>query len=136
MSSKVTTRSDPFKMKLVNFNVTYQTNKKTNKREETKTRKPVVFSPTGRTSSTSQTNSKILSPMLPPLDVVNDVILCSPCDFLAPSFQNQDSKFTLNLRSRNPAAIKSKDKCCSEMIVSKNRLSFLDRISALSSTIN
>ena len=36
MSSKVTMHSDPCKMKLVNVNFTYQTNKKTNEREEKK----------------------------------------------------------------------------------------------------
>ena len=127
------------KMKLIDVNVVFNGSKssddgsnKTNEVQKTpKEKETIVFSPSNE-NSRSQRRHQILLPRPPPMETVDEVILCSPCSNSLPSFHDQDSLFSLNSKSRTP--IKGKSDSCSQK-TSKVRLSFFDRISSMSKTL-
>ena len=126
-------------MKLIDVNVVFNGSKssddgsnKTNEVQKTpKEKETIVFSPSNE-NSRSQRRHQILLPRPPPMETVDEVILCSPCSNSLPSFHDQDSLFSLNSKSRTP--IKGKSDSCSQK-TSKVRLSFFDRISSMSKTL-
>ena len=44
----------------------------------------------------------VLPPRPPPLNIVCNLLLCSPCSVSVPSFHEQDSTFTIHSRTQTP----------------------------------